>query len=155
MNSPTDWNEENNTLTIRVRPLIRYLAAMIGVVIALPQIFALTIGFWEPQYAPDSVTIVTSSALLSGIAFLTYRWLTLHASVSKREIRVSRHFRTVKIPVEQFGRVEIHARGQWKESTTYYLYDKNGKKLAVLPGALTMSPNFVEFLDRLNALSAA
>lgn len=128
---------------------------MIGVVVALPQIFELTIGFWEPQYARDSITIVTSSALLAGVTFLTYRWLTLHASVSNREIRVSGLFRTVTTPVEQLGRVEIRAGGQWDEKITYYLYGKNGKKLVVLPDLLTISPKFAEFLDRLNALSAA
>lgn len=125
---------------------------MVGVVVALPQLFELTVGYFDSKNAPDLVNVVVSSILLAGAVFLTYRWLTFHASVSSREIRISKLFWTVSIPVEQFGEVELQS---WQENSTYFINSKSGKRLTAIPSTLTLSSKFSEFLNRLKFLSAA
>ena len=142
-----------------LRPLIRYLGATLGFVIALPSCLGLLVAAFNPQMiAADPLALAFPLVIAPVASFATYRFLTVGGVADDRRIRMRGILKTVECMTQDLASIREGTRVTRNDNsnsrTRYYeLFNHQGESLGEIPSVLEVTRDWKPFLARLRRLA--
>ena len=182
MSKPVSPLPEDNYMSIRIGPVIRYFGASVALVAGFPSAIGVFYFLFNPGKAfSHPVDFLFCLLLFSIASFAMYRWLTARGEASEREVYLRGFIRSYRIPTDQLEVVEVYytdedieGRKSLKEFSKFlerlgwstaipkdlpnsgiYLQTWDGKPLGKVPALLRLSPEYQQFIDHLRWLASA
>ncbi|QDU80135.1 hypothetical protein Pla110_18580 [Polystyrenella longa] len=151
---------DNKAITITLRPLIRYLGLLLGIVGAAPSVFGLLYAMTHPSAILEDPWAIAFPLILGPLfTFMVYRWMFIGGQLTTEEVVLRGWFRTIRMPTADLAHVRQGSRRVDNNSGTstrvyYELIDHNGKSLGEVPAMLLAGNGWKHFLERMHQVAA-
>ncbi len=150
------------SISIRPRPVIRYLGLMVGVVAGLPSVFGIGFFLLNPgEIAANPGGAAFAFAIGTLCVWASWRWMAIRRTVSKDQIVLSGWFRTTRVSTAEVTKIEkversiVRADGPVVYRWHYELRDREHNTLGEIPAMLHACRNWEPFLDMLYRIASS
>ncbi|QDU94026.1 hypothetical protein [Lignipirellula cremea] len=154
--------DSSQVTSIRIRPLIRYLGLLLGVVVGLPSWIGWVWFLLNPAEMVKNWDGLAFAVVIGGIAlFATRGWVRIGGKSTERLIRLRGWWKTVSVAPQDLARIQkvvsmgSNSQGFNRREYNYHLEDHRGEPLGVIPGSLEICPGWDKFLQHLHNVAAA
>ncbi len=158
---------KNDVISTRIRPLIRYLGFVVGLVVGTPSGFGCLWWLIHPTEIVDNpIAVAFCFVLFPLIAWATYRWMSIGGTLSKNALILRGWFSTVNISPDaltEIRRLErtvmsknVSGAAGYSARTEYYyeMFDHRGESLGEVPSAVSICKDWDQFFQHMQELAA-
>lgn len=151
-----------DTVTIGMRPIIRYLGLLVGIVAAAPSVFACLYLLFHPSEIISNPG-GTAFPLVLGPLFVTVsvQWMKIGGVATPEIICLRGWFSTIRFTPDQLAhirRIEYSAynsnRGTNEQKWHYEVFDHNNESLGEIPTSLLATQGWDNFLQHLHSMAS-